>query len=340
MNGHSIVSERLQKTRYIFFALTLLLMVIFVLSLLLGRYPNPGFMSLEQVRQDSMAFEIVMNLRLPRALIAVLVGMSLAAAGTVMQMLFGNPLVDPGFLGVSQGAAFGAGLSILLLGNSPWLVQFSAAIFACLGLLVSYLLAWKIRYGSWVLRLILAGICVSAIFTSLLGIIKYLADPTSQLAEITFWLLGGLSAISWQEVYIVAPVVFLCLTGLLLFRWRLNILALKDYTAFSLGASANFERATILILAVAATAAVTAVSGLIAWIGLIMPHLARRIFGADARFALPGSMLLGAILVLLCDDMARTMLTEEIPLGIISSLFGAGFFIALMMTSSNQRGKE
>jgi iron complex transport system permease protein len=206
--------------------------------------------------------------------------------------------------------------------------------------LISYLLAWKIRYGSWVLRLILAGICVSAIFTSLLGIIKYLADPTTQLAELTFWLLGGLSAISWNEVYVVGPITIICLLGLLLFRWRLNILALKDYTAFSLGASASFERAAILIFAVVATAAVTAVSGLIAWVGLIMPHLARRIFGADARFALPGSMLLGAILVLLCDDFARTVMSEEIPLGIITSLVGAIFFIVLMMSSAAQRGKE
>lgn len=339
MTQKSAMSQRLEKIRFLFFALSISLILVFVLSLLLGRYPNPGLMSLEQVRQDSMAFEIIMNLRLPRAIIAVLAGMSLAAAGTVMQMLFGNPLVEPGFLGVSQGAAFGAGLSILLLGSSPWLIQFSAAVFACLGLFVSYLLAWKIRYGSWVLRLILSGICVSAIFTSLLGIIKYLADPTSQLAEITFWLLGGLAAVSWQEVYVVAPVVVSCLVALLLFRWRLNILALKDYTAFSLGASATFERALILILAVVATAAVTAVSGLIAWVGLIMPHFARRIFGADARFALPGSMLFGAILVLLCDDLARTFMAEEIPLGIITALFGAAFFIALMLTSSDRRAR-
>jgi iron complex transport system permease protein len=340
LSEKSIVAGRFQRIRYLFFFLSLALLTIFFLSLLLGRYPDPGFVGLEQLRADSMAYGIAMNFRLPRALMAILIGMSLAAAGTVMQMLFGNPLVDPGFLGVSQGAAFGAGLSIVFLGSSPWMVQFSAAAFACIGLLISYLLAWKIRYGSWVLRLILAGICVSAIFTSLLGIIKYLADPTTQLAELTFWLLGGLSAISWNEVYVVGPITIICLLGLLLFRWRLNILALKDYTAFSLGASASFERAAILIFAVVATAAVTAVSGLIAWVGLIMPHLARRIFGADARFALPGSMLLGAILVLLCDDFARTVMSEEIPLGIITSLVGAIFFIVLMMSSAAQRGKE
>lgn len=326
-----------RQLRMLLSSLMLALIGVFLLSLLLGRYPGPGFMSLEQARNDAMASEIVLNLRLPRALVAVLVGMSLAAAGTVMQMLFGNPLVDPGFLGVSQGAAFGAGLSIVVFGSSPWLIQGSAAFFACLGLIISYFLAWKIQYGSWVLRLILAGICVSAVFTSLLGIIKYIADPTSQLAELTFWMLGGLGAISWSEVYVVAPVCLVCILGLLLLRWRLNILALKDYTAFSLGASTGFERALILAFAVVATAAVTAVSGLIAWVGLIMPHLSRRIFGADARFALPGSMLLGAILVLVCDGLARTLLPEEIPLGIITSLFGAMVFIVLMMKTRGGR---
>lgn len=334
MNAVTPDANPVKHARNLFIVLAVLLLVVFCISLLAGRYPSPGLLSLEQIQNDQMASNIVFKMRLPRALLAIAVGMSLAAAGTVMQMIFGNPLVDPGFLGVSQGAAFGAGLSIVFLGNLPWLVQGSAAFFACLGLLVSYLVAWKIRYGSWVLRLILAGICVSAIFTSLLGIIKYAADPTSQLAELTFWLLGGLSAITWQEVYVVLPLVVPCLLGLLLFRWRLNILALKDYTAFSLGIPASYERAFILALAVVAVAAVTAVSGLVAWIGLIMPHLARRMFGADARFALPGSMLLGAVVVLICDNLSRVPFAHEIPLGIVTSLFGAVFFMVLMMSGS------
>lgn len=334
MTAASADISPIRHARMLFLALFAVLVVTFFLSLLAGRYPSPGLLSIDQIQNDQMAYNIVFRMRLPRALLALAVGMSLAAAGTVMQMIFGNPLVDPGFLGVSQGAAFGAGLSIVFLGNSPWLIQASAAFFACLGLIISYFVAWKIRYGSWVLRLILAGICVSAIFTSLLGITKYAADPTTQLAELTFWLLGGLSAITWQEVYVVVPLVVLCLFGLLLFRWRLNILALKDSTAFSLGVSTTGERALILALAVIATAAVTAVSGLIAWVGLIMPHLARRLFGADARFALPGSMLLGAVSVLICDNLSRVPFAVEIPLGIITSLFGALFFMTLMMSGS------
>ncbi|GAB4268898.1 MAG: iron ABC transporter permease [Candidatus Rifleibacteriota bacterium] len=283
-----------------------------------------------------MAREIVVSLRLPRAIIAVFLGMSLAAAGAVMQMIFGNPLVDPGFLGVSQGAAFGAALAIVCNGLGTWTIQLSAAFFACLGLFISYYLAWKIKYGSWVLRLILSGICVSAIFSSLLGILKYVSDPTSQLAEISFWLLGGLSVSGWKDVWFVAPVCSICLIVLYALRWRLNVLALRDYTAYSLGVSPNIERALLLIFAVLCTACVTAVSGLVAWVGLIMPHLARRIFGADARFALPGSMISGAILVLVCDDLSRVPFSEEIPLGIITSLVGASFFLALMM--SNKAG--
>jgi iron complex transport system permease protein len=312
--------------------LFLVLVAVFIFSLLLGRYPEPGFLSVDAIQSDQMAWNILYKIRLPRAILAVCLGMTLAAAGTVMQMIFANPLVDPGFLGVSQGAAFGAGLSIVLLGNTAWLVQSSAAVFACLGLLASFIIAHKIRYGSWVLRLILAGICVSAIFTSLLGIIKFVADPTSELAELTFWLLGGLSSITWKEVSFVLPVSVVTLTGLTLFRWRLNVLALKDHTAFSLGVSTGIERILILGLAVVATATVTAVSGLVAWIGLIMPHLSRRVLGADARFALPGAMLFGAIVVLICDNVSRVLLAEEIPLGIITSLIGASFFMFIMMS--------
>jgi iron complex transport system permease protein len=332
----AIAYKQVLAVRYKFLALTSVLILVFALSLLAGRYPEAGFNDLSQLHADKMVQNIVYQMRLPRTIMAVFLGMSLAAAGTVMQMIFGNPLVDPGFLGVSQGAAFGAGLGIVFMGASHSGIQLSAAFFACLGLACSWIIAGKIRYGSWVLRLILAGICVSAVFTSLLGVLKYLADPTSQLADLTFWLLGGLSAVTWSELYFVVPICSVTLFVLLLFRWQLNVLALKDHTAFSLGVSSTVIRLVVLILAVISVAAVTAASGLVAWVGLIMPHLARRIFGADARFALPGSMLLGGIVVLLCDDLGRVVLPAEIPLGIITSFCGAIFFILLMATGSTR----
>ncbi len=291
-------------------------------------------MDLETLSSDALAQRLVWNLRLPRILTAVLLGMSLAAAGSIFQMLFGNPLVEPGFLGVSQGAAFGASFCIVFLGSAAWLVQGFSAIFAVLGLAASYLLARRVRYGGWVLRLVLSGIAVSALFSAGVGVLKYIADPLSQLPEITFWLLGGLASLNWLKLVVILPAVLFGLALALAMRWRLNLLSLGDATAFSLGVSVQRERLLLLAAAVLPTAAVISVAGMVGWVGLIMPHIARRLFGADARHSLPGAMLLGGIFCLLCDNLARTLLAGEIPLGILTSLLGAAIFILLMV----QRG--
>lgn len=302
------------------------------LSLFLGRYPSPGFVTFDRLASDDMAAQLVLNLRLPRLLTAVLLGMSLGAAGAVFQHIFGNPLVEPGFLGVSQGAAFGASLAIVLAGSSALVVQASAAGFALAGLGISYALAGRGRYGGSVMRLILAGIAVSAMFSAGVGALKYMSDPLTQLPEITFWLLGGLAGVTWTQFWTVAPIVGVSLAVVWRMRWRVNVLSLDDATAFSLGASPGKERGILLGAAVAATAAVVSVCGMVAWIGLVVPHVARRIFGADARAALPGSMLIGGIFALVCDDIARTAEPGEIPIGILTSLVGAAFFVAIMAT--------
>jgi len=309
-----------------------LLVLVLALSLLVGRYPGLVLLSPERLAGDELAQRLVLNLRLPRLLTAMMVGMSLAAAGSVFQMLFGNPLVEPGFLGVSQGAAFGAAFSIIFLGNAAWLVQGSAALFAFLGLGFSYLLARRARFGGWVLRLVLAGIAVSALFSAGVGVLKYVADPLRQLPEITFWLLGGLWSVTWAQARSIAPVVLMALVVIYRMRWRLNLLSLDDATAFSLGVAPGRERALLLTAAVAATAAVVSVSGMVGWLGLIVPHLARRWFGADARRALPAAMLMGGLFAVVCDDLARTLLAGEIPLGILTSLFGALFFVTMLAT--------
>jgi len=167
-------------------------------------------------------------------------------------------------------------------------------------------------------------------------VLKYLADPLTQLPEITFWLLGGLSSLTWSGLLYLLPFVIPGLTLMLLMRWRLNLLALHDETAFSLGSSPGRERALVLVGAVAATAAVTAVSGIVGWVGLVVPHLARRAYGADGRVAVPASLLIGGIFALLCDDLARTLLAGEIPLGILTSFLGALGF-ALLMTRARLR---
>jgi ABC-type Fe3+-siderophore transport system, permease component len=313
------------------FWLVVLLLLVIVFSIFLGRYPSPGFISFEKLQTDSLAQKLVFNLRVPRILSALLLGASLAAAGGVFQMIFGNPLVDPGFLGVSQGAAFGAALCITALGGAAWAIQASAAFFGCLGLLLSYLLAKRVRYGGWVLRLVLAGIVISAIYSAGLGIIKFVADPLTQLQEITFWLLGGLWSITWKQFLTILPAVLVCLLIMWQMRWRLNVLSLGDETAFSLGLAPGRERALLLIAGVIATSAVISIAGLVSWIGLIIPHIARRLFGADSRYMIPASMLIGGIFTILCDDLGRVLLSAEIPLGIITALLGAGIFAFLMI---------
>jgi iron complex transport system permease protein len=323
--------QRSRLTR-LFWMLGLTLLGVLIVSIFIGRYPSPYWMSPSLLREDELARRLVLALRLPRILTALLMGMSLSAAGAVLQMIFRNPLVEPGFLGVSQGAAFGAALSILWVGSSPILMEISAILFALMGLMLSYFLARRMRHGSWALRLILSGIAVSALFSSGNGIMKYLADPLSQLPEITFWMLGGLWGMTWNKLLFISPFVIVGLLIVYLMRWRLNLLSLSDETAFSLGTAPARERTLLLVGAVSATAAITAVGGIVGWIGLIVPHIARRIFGANAQYTIPASMMIGGMLTVICDNIARALLPGEIPLGIITSLIGAVAFLALMIS--------
>jgi iron complex transport system permease protein len=330
------ILHRNRQQRRIIIALFGGLLAAAILSLLLGRYPIPGLISWSQLTSDNLAARLVFNLRLPRLLTAVLLGVTLSAAGMVFQLLFTNPLVEPGFLGVSQGAAFGAAFAILFLSPSIALLQSSAAFFALAGLGISYLLARRLRYGGWILRLLLSGIAVSALFSAGLGLLKYLADPLTQLPEITFWLLGGLANMTWARFIFVLPVVLPGLVVMYLYRWRLNLLALKEETSFSLGASPGRERLVLILAAVLPTAALISMTGIIGWVGLIMPHIARSLFNVDTRFSLPAAMLLGGLFTLVCDDLARTLLAGEIPLGILTSLFGAIIFLGLMMAQKTK----
>lgn len=319
------------------FSKTLLFLAFGVLAVLLvsvfiGRYPEPYWMSPKLLFQDQLAQQLVLNLRLPRLLTALLLGMVLAAAGSVLQMVFRNPLVEPGFLGVSQGAAFGAAVSILWLNRHPLVIELSATFFGLLALLLSYLLSTRIRYGGWVLRLILSGVAVSALFSAGIGILKYIADPLTELPELTFWLLGGLYSVTWRDFLFVLPFALAGITTVFAMRWRVNLLSLNDDTAFSLGASLSRERIILLVMTVSAAAALTAISGVIGWIGLIIPHISRRLFGASAEKSIPAAMLLGGGFTVIADDLARTLLPGEIPLGILTSAIGAGLFIYLMIS--------
>ena len=319
------------------FSKTLLFLALGVLAVLLvsvfiGRYPEPYWMAPRLLYQDQLARQLVLNLRLPRLLTALLLGMVLAAAGSVLQMVFRNPLVEPGFLGVSQGAAFGAAVSILWLNRHPLVIELSATFFGLLALLLSYLLSTRIRYGGWVLRLILSGVAVSALFSAGIGILKYIADPLTELPELTFWLLGGLYSVTWRDFLFVLPFALAGIATVYAMRWRVNLLSLNDDTAFSLGASLTRERTILLVMTISAAAALTAISGVIGWVGLIVPHISRRLFGASAEKSIPAAMLLGGGFTVIADDLARTLLPGEIPLGILTSAIGAGLFIYLMIS--------
>lgn len=287
-------------------------------------------MGLATLREDPLARRILLDLRLPRVIAAGLVGAAMAGAGVTMQLLFANPLVEPGLVGVSQGAALGAAAAMLGGGMSSWRVQIGAALGAMAGLFLTFSIARRIRYGGWILRLILSGIAVSALLSSGLGLVKLVADPLEELPSITFWLLGGLWNVGWERLLPVLPVMLGALTIILLGRWRLNLLSLGDRVSFSLGARPGRERAILLTGATAAVAAGISLSGIIGWVGLIAPHAARRLVGADAARTMPVAMALGATFVVAADALGRTLIAGEIPLGIVTSIIGAGGFLVML----------
>ena len=316
--------------RRAFWTAALALAALAGLSLCLGRYPRPGLAAPWTLWADGAARHVVCDLRLPRVLAALMLGSALAGAGAALQMLFRNPLVEPGFLGVSQGAALGAGAAILWLGGGAAAVQGLAAAGAVAGLGASWGVARSLKYGGWTLRLLLSGIAVGAALSAGLGLMKALADPLRQLPDLTFWLMGGLWGANWSAVARFAPLWGASMAVLWLMRWRVGLMALGDETAASLGVAVRAERLALLAAAAGATAAVTALAGMVGWVGLLVPQVARRVAGADSRRSLPMSMLLGGGFALLCDDAARTLAPTEIPLGILTSLAGTVLFLRWM----------
>ena len=307
----------------------ILLVVVSGLALLFGRYPKPGFIDPFSIAGDQLAMRIVLLVRLPRVVGALMLGAALGASGAAMQFVFANPLVDAGFLGVSQGASFGAALSMVLGGGS--LALFGSSFgFALLALVLAVSMSARIRFGGAVLRLLLSGIAVSAFFSALVALIKYGADPLKSLPEITYWLMGGLSGATWALVAMAAPPALVSVLILIAMRWRTALLSLDEATAASLGARPRLERAVVLGTAAAGVDAVTAMAGVVSWVGLIVPHLARLIFEGDGSPTIPGSAVLGAIFVVVCDALSRGLFSGEVPLGVTTSLLGTITFFALL----------
>jgi len=277
---------------------------------------------------DPQTALIIREIRLPRAFIGLLVGASLAASGAAFQGLFCNPLVNSGILGVSSGAGFGAALAIILFGRGNEVFAF-AFLFGCLAVSMSYLVGKVYRTTSTVM-LVLGGVVVSSIFSALLSFLKYVADPYDQLPAITFWLMGSLASISSGVVFAAAIPMLIGLGGLWLFRWRLNVLSMGDQEAQALGVNVPLTKGLIIACATLATAGAVCISGIIGWVGLIIPHICRMLFGSDNKIIVPASSCFGGAFLVIVDTIARTLTGSEIPLGIITAILGGPFFIYLL----------
>jgi len=311
----------------------LLLFILIVFASLMGRYQ--GFVTYKELSRNSLLQQLILMVRLPRIVLSLVVGAGLAVSGIVMQTVFQNSLADPGILGISQAAGFGASLGFLLFPTTRIPIQVFAFISGMISLVVVLRLARRIENQNR-LSLIFAGIAISAFFSAGLGIVKYLADPLDQLPSIVFWLLGSLSTSDWSAVVQIAPLSIVCMAILYLLRWRINAYSLSDSVLYSLGIDRNIEIYLILGISVLLTTTIISFSGLVGWVGLIVPNVARLAFGYDMRKSLPASILIGAIFVLFSDTLARVLIAGEIPLGIITAFLGALIFIVLILNTRSQ----
>lgn len=319
------------------------LLALFLLSFVMGRYGVPlgqvvrillsGVLPLEQTWTDNMAIA-VLNVRLPRILLACLVGCGLSAAGTGYQTVFQNPMAAPDILGASSGACFGAALAIMT-GQGTVMITVFAFLASLLSVALVYLVGNHTR-GNRVVNLLLAGIMVGSLFSACTSYIKLVADPTNQLPQITYWLMGSLSGTRMGTVRFAAVCMAVGLVPLLLLRWRMNLLTLSPDEARAMGVHTDRLRLAVILSSTVLTAAAVSVSGMIGWVGLVIPHLSRRIVGSDCRRLMPMSCLFGAAFLLLVDNMARCLTATEIPIGILTAFVGAPFFIYLMVKGGDR----
>jgi len=319
------------------------LVVLIVLSFPLGRYHVGTGTVIEILASrvvpisssaDETATTVVMQIRLPRIVGALLVGAGLAAAGAAYQSMFRNPLVSPAILGVSAGAGFGAALGILI--GMPWAaVQLLAFVFGVAAAGLSLLIGRTFGGGSLVV-LVLGGMVVSALFQAFISILQYMANPEDTLPAITFWLMGGLGRIRLDDLLGPGLLIAVCVAVLYAVRWPLNVLAAGEDEARTLGVS----RLVVWTLAIGASTLMTAtavsLAGIVGWVGLIVPHLARFVVGPSFDRLLPAAILLGAGFVLFIDDIARSASSLELPLGVLTAIIGAPFFILLLARSRRQ----
>lgn len=334
------VSVRREK-RKVTAILPILPIAAFLLSLTVGRYgiPLPELFRLFQMRVLGIAAQgdlstmaiALFGVRIPRILCALLVGAALSASGATYQGIFKNPMVSPDILGASAGAGFGAALAILnsfgILG-----IELSSFLGGITAVFMTSLFTRAVgRRGETVLLLILTGMVVQNLFSAFTSITKYVADPNDKLPEITFWLMGGLSSITWREVWMLLLPFTAGMIPLFLSRWQINAMTFGDEEAQSLGVDTRRIRILLILASTLLTSASIAVSGMIGWVGLIIPHLTRFVVGPNYKSLLPASVLIGSAFLLMVDNAARCTFTTEIPLGILTSIVGAPFFLYLLL---------
>ena len=324
------------KNTSVYYAVLLLLPVLCgLVTLFFGRYPLAptevisGLLAGFKLSQPPSAevMTILWQLRLPRIIVGIFVGAALAVSGAAFQGVFRNPLVNSGILGVSTGAGFGASLAILLFAGGFFIYPLAFA-FGVLAVFLSYL-AGKIYSTVPGVTLILGGVIVSSFFGSLTMIVKYMADPYSQLPAITFWLMGSLASISYSQFVALIPML-LGMMGIFLVRWKINVISMGDKEALTLGVDVAKYKLVIIGSATLSTASAVCISGVIGWVGLVIPHIGRMLVGNDNNRLIPLSMSLGACFLIIIDVLSRSISSGEIPIGILTSLIGAPFYIYLL----------
>ncbi|MEN6348240.1 MAG: iron ABC transporter permease [Syntrophomonas sp.] len=309
------------------------------ITLFLGRYPVSipvvarilwCKLTLGSCNVPEMSQTIVWEIRMPRAILGALVGGSLAVSGAAFQGLFRNPLVSSGILGVTSGAGFGAALAILIF-NATAPIYIFAFLFGGLAVLLSYLIG-RVYNTTPTIMLVLGGTIVSAVFSALISFAKYVADPANELPAIVFWLMGSLGSARYQDIMIAGIPMLLGILGLVAVRWRVNVLSMGDKEARTLGINTSVNKGIVIVCATLATAGAVCVSGIIGWVGLVIPHIGRMLVGNDNRVLIPASLSLGACFLILVDNLARLLTGSEIPLGILTALVGGPFFVYLLKT--------
>ncbi|MBP2097937.1 FecCD family ABC transporter permease [Enterococcus rivorum] len=332
------------KQRGIILGIVAMFLVVFTISFFLGKFPipipdffqtifNKIFLTKQSV--DTQVETILFKIRFPRIIMAVVIGAGISVSGSTYQALFQNPMVSQDILGASQGAAFGAALGLFLSFNYERVILFSF-IFGLLAVGLVLLINRYLRIGS-ILNLILIGMMVGSLFSSAVSFLKLVGDPTNTLPAITYWLMGSLSSIKIQDVYFAAPLILVGMLPIILFRWRLNILSLGEEEANSLGVDVGRLRIIFILAATLITATAVSISGLIGWVGLIVPHFSRMLVGNDHRVGIPVTAILGGTFLLLVDDISRVLTTSEIPIGILTSFIGAPIFLFLIVKENQAK---